>query len=87
MSRPTRSSMPPSSDALFSLADELAAFKEAQASELSTEEWDGLNEYEIMLRTAANIITGVAVDSYLIEMVQEAKCVLQAAHENSTNRE
>jgi len=79
--------MPPSSDTLFSLADELAAFKEAQAGELSTEEWEGLNEYDIMLRTAANIFTGVAVDSYLIEMVQEAESVLQAARENSDNRE
>ncbi|MBL4809398.1 MAG: hypothetical protein JKY43_04995 [Phycisphaerales bacterium] len=86
MSRPTPQSTPPSSDALFSLSNKIEVFKEAEAGELSTEEWDGLNEYEIMLRTAANIITGVAVDSYLIEMVKDAGEILKSTRESIADR-
>lgn len=86
MSHPTPQSKPPSPDALFSLANEIEAFKNTEAGELSTEEWDGLNEYEIMLRTAANIITGVAVDSYLIEMVKDAGSILKSTRESIADR-
>jgi hypothetical protein len=86
MSHPTPQSTPPSSDALFSLASETEVFKEAEAGELSTEEWDGLNEYEIMLRTAANIITGVAVDSYLIEIETDAGAILKSIRESIADR-
>lgn len=81
-----QSSTPPFPSVLFSLANEIEAFKNTEAGELSTEEWDGLNEYEIMLRTAANIITGVAVDSYLIEIVTDAGSILRSTRESIADR-
>jgi len=86
MSRPTTQSNLPSSDILFSLADEIERFKDANAGELDTEEWESLNDYKIMLRTAANLITGVAVDSYLIEMVTDAGSILKSIRESIADR-
>ena len=67
--------LPPASK-LFALAGELEALLDEEAGELWAMEWDDLNEYAITLRTAGNILSGVAVESYLSEMYEWAEVVL-----------
>lgn len=47
-----------------------------EAGELHAIEWDDLNEYAIQLRTAANILSGIAVEAYVAEMVEWARRAL-----------
>ena len=49
---------------------------ESEAGELCAIEWDDLNEYAIQLRTTANLLSGVAVEDYVSEMVQWAETTL-----------
>lgn len=58
----------PSADRLLALADALEAFREEYGSELNT--------YEIQLRTAANILSGVGVPAYLHDVVIWAESTL-----------
>lgn len=47
-----------------------------EAGALHAIEWDDLNEYAIQLRTAANLLSGIAVEAYVAEMVEWAQRVL-----------
>lgn len=78
-------SLPPAST-LFALADELEALMDEAAGELHAIEWDDLNEYEIKLRTAANILSGVSVESYLAEMQEWARKTIAATRDELVSR-